>query len=96
MWRDIEKGLAEHISFLEELEDGLYDANGHLREDLLIERVQKDPRWTFQAGNRTIETLGLSPLELPIPGERNITCIPPKLGSGHATALNAGMRLGSH
>jgi anaerobic magnesium-protoporphyrin IX monomethyl ester cyclase len=95
VWRDIEKGLQEHIAFLEELEDGLYDANGHLREDLLIERVQRDPRWTFQAGNRTIETLGLSPLELPIPGERNITCMPPKLGSGHAHGVDAGIHGGS-
>ena len=81
LWWDIEKGVREYIPFLEELEDGLYDPNGRLREDLLIDRVQKDPRWTFQAGNRAIETLGLSPLELPIPGERNITCVPPKLGA---------------
>jgi hypothetical protein len=25
----------------------------------------------------------LSPLELPIPGERNITCVPPRLASTH-------------
>jgi len=66
-WRYIEKGIREYIPFLEELEDGLYDSDEHLCEDLLVQRVQKDPRWTFQAGNRTIKALGLSPLELPIP-----------------------------
>ncbi len=82
LWRDIEPGPREYVSFLEKLEDGLYDSEGRLREELLIRRVQKDPRWTFQAGNRALETLGLSPLELPIPGKRNITCLPPKLDSG--------------
>lgn len=78
MWSIIEREPLKFIPFLEEIEDGLYDPNGHLREDLLIKRVQKDPRWTFREGNRAIKTLGLSPLELPIPGERNITCVPPK------------------
>ena len=89
MWWTIEKGLLGYVPFLEELEDGLYDAAGHLREDLLMQRVQKDPRWTFQAGNRAIETLGLSPLELPLPGERNITCVPPKLDSRHEAGVSA-------
>jgi radical SAM superfamily enzyme YgiQ (UPF0313 family) len=84
LWRDIEKGIREYISFLEELEEGLYDDGGRLIEDRLIDRVKRDPRWTFQAGNRAIETLGISPLELPISKERNITCVPPRLG-GHST-----------
>jgi anaerobic magnesium-protoporphyrin IX monomethyl ester cyclase len=75
-WRDIERGAREYIPFLEELEEGLYGADGNLREDLLIERVQKDPQWTLQAGNKTIEAFGQSPLELPIPRDRNITCVP--------------------
>lgn len=79
LWRDIEPGVREFVSFLEEIEDGLYDETGRLQEHLLVERVQRDPRWTFQAGNRAIRTLGLSPLELPVPGTRNITCVPPKL-----------------
>jgi hypothetical protein len=74
----------KYISFLEELEDGLYDADGHLCEDLLIQRVQKNHSWTFQAGNQTIKALGLSPLELPIAGERNIGCLPSILDSGPA------------
>ncbi|HEX4210182.1 MAG TPA: radical SAM protein [Candidatus Binataceae bacterium] len=84
IWRDIEKGVRAYIPFLEEIEDGLYDTNGRLLENRLIERVQKDPRWTFQHANRTIGQLGLSPLELPIPRERNITCVPPA-GAGAAT-----------
>lgn len=78
--RDIERSPLEYVSFLEEIEQGLYDAEGRLVEDRLIERVRRDPRWTFQAGNRAVQALGLSPLELSIPGTRNITCLPPKLG----------------
>jgi radical SAM superfamily enzyme YgiQ (UPF0313 family) len=84
----IEKGTREYISFLEELEEGLYDSDGHLCEDLLVQRVQKDPRWTFQAANRTIEALGLAPLELPVPGKSNVTCARQRLWSNHATELN--------
>jgi anaerobic magnesium-protoporphyrin IX monomethyl ester cyclase len=78
LWHDIEKGIRDYIPFLEEIERGLYDAEGRLLEDRLIERVQKDPRWTFQHANRTISQLGLSPLELPLPRENNITCVPAK------------------
>lgn len=74
VWHYIEKGMRDYIPLLQEMEDGLYDAGHHLREDVLIERVMKDPTWTFQAGNRTIESLGLSPLELPIPETRNLSC----------------------
>jgi hypothetical protein len=70
----IETGTREYISFLEEIEEGLYDSKGHLCEDLLVQRVEKDQRWTFQAANRAIESLGLTPLELPIPEKSNITC----------------------
>ncbi len=79
LWRDIEPGPREYVALLEEIEAGLYDDDGRLREDRLIERVRRDPRWTFQAGNRAVAGLGLSPLELPVPGERNITCMPPRL-----------------
>jgi anaerobic magnesium-protoporphyrin IX monomethyl ester cyclase len=85
LWRDIEKGIREYIPFLEELEEGLYDANDLLQEDLLVDRVRKDPRWAFQAGNHAIKTLGISPLELPVTRERNITCVPPRFN-----ALDAG------
>jgi anaerobic magnesium-protoporphyrin IX monomethyl ester cyclase len=78
IWRDIEKGVHDYIPFLEEIEHGLYDAGGRLLEDRLIARVQKDPRWTFLHGNRTISRLGVSPLELPLTSENNITCVPPK------------------
>lgn len=86
-WRELEAGMQEHVSFLEELEEGLYDAEGRLREDVLIARVEDDPRWSFQAGNRTVEALGLSPLELPKPVSNNVTCVPPKLGSKSAASL---------
>ncbi len=69
LWNPIEKAIWEYIPFLEELEEGLYDSHGHLREDLLAQRVHKDPRWTFQAGNQMIKALGLSPLELPLTGK---------------------------
>jgi radical SAM superfamily enzyme YgiQ (UPF0313 family) len=78
-WRRIEAGPLEYVDFLRELEDGLYEPDGRLREDALIARVRKDPRWTFQAGNRMVEGLGLSPLELPVPEDNNITCVPPRL-----------------
>jgi radical SAM superfamily enzyme YgiQ (UPF0313 family) len=99
LWRDVGKGPKEYVSFLEEIEDGLYDGDGHLCEERLIERVAKDPRWTFQAGNRTVRGLGLSPLELPIAGKQNITCLPPDLGSldGADTKARAvGVRAGGH
>ena len=79
LWHEIERPIIQnHIPFLQALEDGLYDSNDRLREDRLIERVRKDARWTFQEGNRAIESIGLSPLELPVPKERNITCVPPR------------------
>jgi radical SAM superfamily enzyme YgiQ (UPF0313 family) len=90
-WHEIERGVRKYIPFLEKLEDGLYDSEGRLCEDLLVQRVQKDPRWTFQAGKRTIEALGLSPLDLPIPGKRNITCVPPKIGLRSATERENGI-----
>jgi hypothetical protein len=83
----MEKPLREHVSFLETLEEGLYDSGGRLRESLLIERVRGNPRWTFQAGNRAIGSMGISPVELPLPRERNITCVPPKLNSPHSGAV---------
>ena len=96
MMGDVEKGVREYIPFLEELEDGLYDSDGNLCEDLLVKRVEKDPRWTFQAGNQTIETLGILPLELPIPGKGNITCDPKEFGQSRETGLSAINPSGSH
>jgi anaerobic magnesium-protoporphyrin IX monomethyl ester cyclase len=93
MWSVIEKGMRDYIPFLEELENGLYDSIGNLQEDLLIERVRRDRRWTFQEGNRSLETLGLSPLQLPIQRERNITCVPPKSASNE---VNMEHELASH
>jgi radical SAM superfamily enzyme YgiQ (UPF0313 family) len=82
MWWVIEKGLREYIPILEELEEGLYDSNDELREDLLVKRVREDGWWTFKEGNRSLETIGISPLELPVVAANNITCVPPKFGSG--------------
>jgi hypothetical protein len=79
VWKEMEKAHFEHVSFLEELEEGLYDPAGRLIEERLVARVEKDPRWTFVAANRAIGTLGLSPLELPVPKERNVICVPPRL-----------------
>jgi radical SAM superfamily enzyme YgiQ (UPF0313 family) len=78
-WGFIRSHCVEYVSFLKEIEDGLYDENDRLMEDRLIERVRRDPQWTFQVGNRSLEARGISPLELPVPGERNITCRPPNL-----------------
>ncbi len=83
-WRSIEKGTRAYMPFLEELEAGLYDPEGDLREDLLVQRVKKDPRWTIQVGSCTIEDFRSSPLKLPIPGKRNITCVPAELGPSQA------------
>ena len=85
MWWTIAKGLREYIPFLEELEDGLYDAVDTLQVDRLARRVRDDGWWTFRAGNRSIATLGLSPLELPLTVDNNITCVPPRLPEAHAT-----------
>ena len=71
-WAEIEKGVRRFIPFLKKIEDGLYDSDGHLHEDLLIQRVRKDTRWTFLAGNKTIETFGIPPLELPM--AENVIC----------------------
>jgi radical SAM superfamily enzyme YgiQ (UPF0313 family) len=81
MWWLIEKAMREYIPFLEELEEGLYDHDSNLRLDSLIKRVREDGWWTFKEGNRSIETLGLSALELPTAITNNITCLPPKLGA---------------
>src|SRR6185312_7872110 len=89
MWWLIEKGLRKYIPFLEELEQGLYDASDHLQEDRLIKRVQKDGWWTFKEGNRTIQSLGLSPLELPIAITNNITCVTPSPPARRSAATNA-------
>jgi radical SAM superfamily enzyme YgiQ (UPF0313 family) len=74
-WKNIEKEVRRYLSFLQELEDGLYDSDGHLCEDLLVQRVSKNPRWTFQASKQTTEPLERSRLELPISGKQNITCL---------------------
>jgi len=76
MWWTIAKGLREYVPFLESLEEGLYDDQDVLRQDLLVQRVRQDGWWTFKDGNRAMETLGVSPLELPVPVENNITCVP--------------------
>lgn len=76
--------MREYIPFLEELEAGLYDAEDNLQLNPLMDRIRKDGWWTFKEGNRAIETLGISPLELPQPVANNITCVPPKLVSIHA------------
>jgi anaerobic magnesium-protoporphyrin IX monomethyl ester cyclase len=77
MWWTISRGVREYIPFLEELEEGVYDEADRLKQDVLIDRVRRDGWWTFKDGNRAIETLGLSPLELPMVRENNITCVPP-------------------
>jgi radical SAM superfamily enzyme YgiQ (UPF0313 family) len=74
VWPDVAKPMKDYVSFLEMLEEGLYDSEGTLRQDLLLQRVEKDPRWTFQAVNRKVKALGLPPAELPIPGEEFVTC----------------------
>jgi hypothetical protein len=85
MWWTIAKGLHEYLPYLEQLEDGVYDDAGHLRQDELVRRVRADGSWTFTHGNRAIETLGLSPLELPVVGQNNITCVPPQMVTLNAT-----------
>jgi radical SAM superfamily enzyme YgiQ (UPF0313 family) len=72
---DIAKEFLNYIPFLEEVEDGLYDAADRLREDVLIERVRKDPRWTFQDGNRALEAMGLAPVELPGFEQPKVRCL---------------------
>jgi hypothetical protein len=74
VWPDVAKPMKDYVSFLEMLEEGLYDAEGTLRQDILLQRVEKDPRWTFQAVNPTIRALGLPLFELAIPEEKNVTC----------------------
>jgi radical SAM superfamily enzyme YgiQ (UPF0313 family) len=76
-WQDVRQNMVNFIPFLEEREEGVYDDDGRLLEDALIARVEKDSRWTFHEGNRTVEALGLTPLEMPVPRSRNITCVPP-------------------
>jgi hypothetical protein len=78
-WHRVRKAMVEYVPFLQEVERDLYDDDGTLREDALLERVSADSRWSFREGNRAVEALGLTPLELPVPRSRNITCVPPKL-----------------
>lgn len=86
MWWTISKGLQHYVPFLEELEEGLYDESNRLNEARLIERVRADGWWTFKDGNRAIETLGLSPLQLPVVSENNITCVPPRFSAAHVAS----------
>src|SRR5271157_623473 len=86
MWAVIEKGLLEYIPFLEELEQGLYDSQENLRQDILVKRVRDDGWWVFKDGNRSLETLGIFPLELPIAVKNNITCVPAGFGSTPAVS----------
>ena len=86
MWWTISAGLREYVPFLESLEEGLYDEADNLLEDRLVKRVREDGWWTFKEGNRSIETLGLSPLQLPVISENNITCVPPRLDAMHAAS----------
>ena len=74
VWPDVAKPMKDYVSFLEMLEEGLYDSEGALRQDLLIQRVEKDSRWTFQAVNGTMKHPGLPPVEFPIPEKKNVTC----------------------
>ena len=74
VWPDVAKPMKDYVSFLEMLEEGLYDSEGTLRQDLLLQRVEKDPRWTFQAVNPRFKALGLPLVELAIPEEKNVTC----------------------
>jgi anaerobic magnesium-protoporphyrin IX monomethyl ester cyclase len=79
MWWTIAKGLNAYVPFLEQLEDGLYDDSDTLLESRLIDRVRADGSWTFREGNRALETLGVSPLQLPVVSRNNITCVPPRM-----------------
>jgi len=81
LWHFIEKEIEAYIPFLEEIEDGLYDSNGNLCEELLIQRVKKNPRWTFLYGNQTIQALGLTPPEFPFLEKHDIICHPRKKDS---------------
>ncbi len=73
-WNSIEKAIRTYIPFLEELEAGIYDSSGRLREDRLIERAQRDGKWTFQWGKRSAESLGLQFCDLPENGFLGGTC----------------------
>jgi radical SAM superfamily enzyme YgiQ (UPF0313 family) len=76
VWPSVRKPMMEYAPFLETLEEGLYDSDGMLRRDLLAQRVRRDPRWTFQAGNRTMEALGFTRPDLPsfVEGKALGTC----------------------
>jgi radical SAM superfamily enzyme YgiQ (UPF0313 family) len=78
VWPPVEKPMMEYVPFLEKLEEGLYDSEDNLRQDLLIERVRKDPQWTFQAGNHTVEAMGLSRLELPTVAKESVPQLCPQ------------------
>jgi radical SAM superfamily enzyme YgiQ (UPF0313 family) len=47
MWSKIEKPLLKYKSWLCEIEQEMYDNNGRLCEDRLIERAQRNSHWTF-------------------------------------------------
>ena len=66
LWHDIEKGVRAYLPFLEEIEEGLYGAGGQLLEKVLLQRVEKNPRWTFQAGKQTVKAPNISIPELPL------------------------------
>jgi radical SAM superfamily enzyme YgiQ (UPF0313 family) len=83
-WEDVRKGLVEFVPWLQEIEHGLYDANGRLREDELLERYRRGPEWRFPVDVGNVGDVGerkklpLAPVEQPIPVTNNIRCVPAK------------------
>ena len=75
LWRDIEREVRAYLPFLEQIEEGLYDPEGRLREDLLQRRVAKNPRWTFQAATRPVPAAATTPPRDVVAEKENLTCL---------------------
>jgi radical SAM superfamily enzyme YgiQ (UPF0313 family) len=86
MWRTIEKSLAGYVPWLEEIEDGLYDADDRLREDRLLERWAAGAPWRFPREDSDSPQEDGPPARLPRPAEAalsigNRPCVTPAAGA---------------
>jgi Adenylate and Guanylate cyclase catalytic domain/Double zinc ribbon len=84
--------MVEYLPFLREIERDLYDDDGTLREEAFLQRVGADSRWSFREGNRTVEALGLTPLQLPGPSVLKHHLCAPQVGP--AADPSGGLRRG--
>jgi len=80
MWHDIQRGLWEHVDWLQDFEGEFYDEADRLREDALLERHRRGVPWTFDKQSGVPLQPYTAPIQQPTPVVANIQCVPPRVG----------------